>query len=106
MDLGEVPNVGRTRKVSMTISYGLSFKLPVLEKSRATERGSLIEEMTNAINLERVGTKYKPMTLRAVAVKIGHIETKDLYYLLSICNDSKNRCGSFSKCFFGSLKSR
>lgn len=80
------------------------YQLPT--KTRNTERGSLIEEMTNAINLERVGTKYKPLSLRAVAVKVGHIETKDLYYLKSICMDSKNRCGSFSKCFFGSLKTK
>lgn len=73
--------------------------------SRATERGELIREIMEAINAERIGTKYKPLTLRAVAVKVGHLkEISELTYMISICKDSKRRCGSFSKCFFGALK--
>lgn len=76
-----------------------------IQKTKITnERQFVIKQILEEINKERIGTKYKPMTGRGVAMKVSHIPTKDLYYLLSICKDSKNRCGSFSKCFFGSLK--
>lgn len=89
-------------KLDMDATLFAKYQTPV--KSRATERGELIRIMTEAINEERKGTKYKPLTLRAIAVKIGHIETKDLYYLLSICKAEKLRGGSFGKVFFGSIK--
>jgi hypothetical protein len=80
---------------------------PFIDKavSRVTERGLLLTEITDTINAERKGTKWKPVTIKQVAVKVGHLkEISDLTFLLSICKDSKRRCGSFSKCFYGSLK--
>lgn len=82
------------------------FVIPEFKKPKITnERQSVIKEFVDEINKERTGTKWKPITPRAVAVKLGHIkDIKDLYYFLSVCRDYKNRNGSFSKCFFGSLK--
>jgi len=72
-----------------------------------SERASLIKEFVEAINDEREGTKYLPMSAKAIACKVGHIkELEDLRFLLSISKDSKRRTGSFGKCFFGSLKVR
>lgn len=39
-----------------------------------------------------------------IAFKLSHIPTKDLYFLLSVCNDEKNRGRSFSWKFFSSIK--
>ncbi len=70
-----------------------------------SERADLIQQFTDEINKERVGTKYKPLSCRAVAVKLGHLkELGDLYYFMSVLKDYKNRNGSFSKGFFGMLK--
>ncbi len=69
------------------------------------DRQMIIKEMVCAINVERLGTKFKPITGRAVAMKVSHLKNiGDLFYLHSICKDYKNRHGHYSKCFFGSLK--
>lgn len=76
----------------------------VQKEKSLNERQSILKEMQDAINIERVNTKIKPITGRIIAMKVAHIPTKDLYYLNSICKDYRNRKGSFGKCFFGSLK--
>lgn len=91
------------------------FKIPTFTKKTITnERQAVIKEFVDEINKERP-SKYKDskgklkvldiIKPRAVAIKLGHIkDTKELYYFLSVCRDYKKRNGSFSKCFFGSLK--
>lgn len=69
-----------------------------------TERNLILKDILEIVNSERVNTKYKPLTGRALAIKTSHIPTKDLYYVLSVGKDYKNRKGSFSKFFFGSIK--
>ncbi len=68
------------------------------------ERQDILAQLLEEINRERIGTKWKPLTGRAIAIKVSHIPTKDLYYILSVGKDYKSRNGSFSKYFFGSLK--
>lgn len=76
------------------------------EKSKITsERQDILRQFQEEINKERIGTKYKPMTGRGIAMKLAHVKDKHtLYYFLSECKDYKNRNGSFSKYFFGRLK--
>jgi hypothetical protein len=79
-------------------------ELPHYEIKESTirdERPHLISQFVEGINRERVGTKYKPMTPRAVAIKLSHIKEKsDLYYFLKRCEEGD----SFGKVFFGALK--
>lgn len=77
-------------------------------KSRIkSERASIVSEFVQEINKERIGSKYKPVTGRMIAVKLSHLKDNGtLYYFLSVCRDYKNRGGAFSKCFWGSLKVR
>lgn len=84
-------------------AIGLFLNIPV-QKKVLNERQELIQRIQCAINVERVGTKYKPVTGRAVAMKVAHIPTTDLYYLDSICRDAKNRGKKYGFVFFGSLK--
>jgi hypothetical protein len=76
------------------------------EKSRITnERQSILKEFVDEINKEREGSKWKPITGRAVAMKLQLLKTnQDLYAYLSECRDYKNRNGSFGKRFFGGSK--
>lgn len=68
-----------------------------------SERADLIRQFTDGINAERVGTKWKPVSPRGVAIKLGHIKSKsDLYYFLKKCQNAE----SFGKMFFGCLKAR
>ncbi len=49
----------------------------------------------------------KPFTASYIAFRLSHVkDLSDLYYFLSICKDSKNKTGSFSKTFFGALKTK
>jgi len=67
-------------------------------------RQELLKDIVENINIEREGTKYKKISAKIVAIKCSHLKEKDLEYFISICKDYKNRKGSFSKCFWGSLK--
>ena len=80
---------------------------------RVSKRSLIIEEFVKEINKERPytytningkKTKVGLITGKAVALKVSHLQENDLFYFLSVCKDYKNRNGSFSKCFFGSLK--
>ena len=75
-------------------------------RSKDTERGQLLTEMLQIVNFERLGTKYPQMNIKVLGVKLGHIPTKDLYYIKSVGLDYKNRNGSFSKYLWGSLKTK
>ena len=65
-------------------------------------RFKILDILHKRINEERKGTKYKPLTVRAIAVKTAHLSLEDLDYLLKRCQQSSN----FSKVFFGSLRVR
>ncbi len=89
--------------------YGIEFKTYV--KSRATERGDLLKEFMEAINISRKGTKFKKVGMGYVASKVGHIKKiEDLYYFASVCRDAGNRnrngdyYNGFCKRFFWELR--
>lgn len=91
------------------ISIGAQLQMfDTTQKSRITnERQDIIRQFLEALNLERIGSKYKPLTGRAVAMKVSHLKDNGtLYHFLSCCKDYKSRNGSFSKYFFGALKVR
>ena len=73
----------------------------VKHKSQCDE---LIYEFMEEINKER--GKRKPLSFMGVKMKLIAIKNNEqaLYEFLNRCKDYKNRNGSFSKCFFGSLK--
>ena len=70
-----------------------------------SERAGVIQQFVEELNSERIGTKYKLLTGKVIAIKLSHLKLQDLYTFLSLCRDYKNRQKSFSKYFFGALKS-
>jgi hypothetical protein len=71
------------------------------------QRQLVIKDFLDEINAERVGTKFPQIVgdrIPIFCMKVSHLSQFDLVAFLSICRDSKRRTGSFSKCFFGSLK--
>lgn len=83
------------------------------ESNIVNKRQSIIKQFVDEINQERPcsyknaqGKKItlKPVTGKYIAIKLSHLTEFDLTYFLSECKDYKNRNGSFSKRFFGSLK--
>lgn len=63
-------------------------------------RHKILDEMLKLINRDREGTKYKQLTMKAVAVKTSHLGIDDMGYLLKRMQQSSYP----GKVFFGSLK--
>ena len=77
-------------------------KLQKQKKDRkiTSERQELIQHFVDKINLERVGTKFKPVIWRQINGLVAHVKVSDLYWFYKECENAP----SFSKKFFGVLK--
>lgn len=82
-------------------------------ENKVNKRALIIQQFVDEINKERPCTFIKNgkktrlglITARAVAIKLSHVKSEfDLLFFLSECKDYRNRTGSFSKRFFGSLR--
>lgn len=97
------------------------YKLPELKKGRViSKRGMVIQAIIDMINLERP-TKYKkgdklvelkqiksPIEKRAIAIKVSHLNDAELEWVYGTGREYKNKSdkNTFSKFFFGSLKTK
>lgn len=89
----------------MEISTNYLAKFEKSEKKKInSERAEILCQILAGINDERIGTKWKPISGRLLAIRLSHIPTKDLYFLLSQGKDYKARNGSFGKFLWGSIK--
>ena len=70
-----------------------------LTKSRETERGELMRYFRRKLNIGRLRDGLAPITMSRMGKILEKIPTKDLYYLKSVCDKSKN----FSKRFWWEL---
>jgi len=79
----------------------LKITLPVKQDTVNTFRESLIQRLTDGINKSRKGTKYKPTTEKAIALRIN----KNPFFkgrtdhLLALVNHCESK-GCYSKFFF------
>lgn len=70
-----------------------------MKKQTGTERGELFKYFITKLNPPRIAKGFRPLTYPRMGKLLQGIETKDLYYLKTICEDSKN----FSARFFWEL---
>lgn len=70
-----------------------------LEKDRRTERGELMRYFCGQLNPSRRQEGLPAITMSRMGKLLEAIPTKDLYYLKSVCYQSKN----FSKKFWYEL---
>lgn len=70
------------------------------QAGKATERGELMEYFLKNLNSARVRDGLPPMTMGRMGRLLVAIPTKDLYYLKSVCDQSKD----FSKKFWWEIK--
>jgi hypothetical protein len=84
-----------------SISQLIQERQPVKVKS---ERAELVKFFVEKLK-DKQG---KPFPARRIAVALGHIPTKDIYYIISIFKDTEKRRGLIgaSKEFWFSIKSR
>lgn len=73
-------------------------------KGPRNERDELLDFFYE--NLKDAWRKYskKQLTKAYVAIRISHLQVRDLHYIKSICLDGERRGTPFSKVFWGSLK--
>jgi hypothetical protein len=71
----------------------------VMQKSRETERGELMQYFRQRLNMDRTKDGYPPISMGRMGGMLAKIPTKDLYYLKKVCDDAK----SFSKKFWWEL---
>ncbi len=85
----------------MQIDFDIGrFKVAKDTKKIRSEHDDIIQRFTDGINACRVNTKYKPLSCRAVAVKVSVLKGFDLKWFLRECE----KADSFSRYFFGCLK--
>jgi hypothetical protein len=97
----------------MELSLFSKYEVFTPNNKKVHTRNELLKQFEEEINKERPCTykdkngktkKLGKVTGKAIAIKVGHLSEFDLTFFLSECRDYKNRNGSFSKRFFGSLK--
>lgn len=77
----------------------LNFK--VEETTKATsQRAETIERFLKRLNKDRENTPFKPLTARAVAIKLSHLDQWDLDIFYKQCEQANH----FSKHFWWALK--
>ena len=71
--------------------------------TKLNKRQDLIKMFVDKINAQRVGTKYRPVTGRGIAMKLAHVKTNDLYQFYRSCEENTGKTG-FSGAFYSKLK--
>jgi hypothetical protein len=69
---------------------------PAQRRERMTERGEMMEYFRTKLNASRIEDGLAPLSMPRMGKILEAIPTKDLYYLKSVCEQSKH----FSKKFW------
>ncbi len=75
-----------------------------IKAGRQTERGDLCDQILTRLNPARVGAGYKPMTHGRLAYLLTGIPTKDLYALISRCDEASHRGFPWNAIFWKEIK--
>lgn len=70
------------------------------KKEKITERGELMKYFMDALNVSRRRDGLPPLTMPRMGRLLVAIPTKDLYYLKTVCEQSRD----FSKKFWWEIK--
>lgn len=70
------------------MEVALFSKYNLAGKSKKTERGELMKELMENLNLGRVGTIYKPLTMPRMGKLLEKIPTDALYTLIAKCKEA------------------
>ncbi len=73
---------------------------PRSKREKATERGELMKYFMVQLNVSRLRDGIPPLTMPRMGRLLVAIPTKDLYYLKTVCDQSKD----FSKKFWWEIK--
>jgi hypothetical protein len=82
--------------------FGKYQKVP--DKRHRSERGDLLETFLLRLNPCRKAKGYQPISHGRLAYLLTGIPTKDLYALLSRCNNAERRGYSWGAIFFKEIR--
>jgi hypothetical protein len=71
---------------------------------RSTERGDIFDTILSRLNPSRTKKKLPPITYGRLAYLLTDIPTKDLYVLISKCNDAERRGFPWSAIFWKEIR--
>jgi len=83
--------------------FGKRASLP--KKTHHSERGDLYDTLLSRLNPSRIKGGYRPLTHGRLAYLLTGIPTKDLYALLSNCDDAERRGFPWSAIFWKEIRS-
>jgi hypothetical protein len=70
------------------------------KQTRQTERGELYDQILTRLNPSRTKAGYKPLGHARLAYLLAGIPTKDLYALISRCDEAERRGYPWSAIFW------
>lgn len=71
---------------------------------RQTERGDLLDTILSRLNPPRLRKGFRPMNYGRLAYLLTGIPTKDLYVLISKCDDAERRGYAWGAIFFKEIR--
>jgi hypothetical protein len=74
------------------------------KKSRPTERGDLFDTILSHLNPPRAQKKLRPVTHKRLGFQLAGIPTKDIYSLISKCDDAQRRGVAWSAAFWVEIR--
>lgn len=82
----------------------ISNLIKIPERKKTSERAEAIKYFVENLR----NKNNKPFPAKMIAIKLSHLEVKDIYYMQSLYKDIQNRRGNEAaqKWFFWSLKSK
>lgn len=76
------------------------------QKSKITERGELMTYFCKELNKGRKEKGLKDMSIKRMAFILTGIDTKDLYYIKSVCDDWASENKPWGSLFWTLLKNK
>ena len=74
------------------------------KRRRQTERQELFDRILSRLNPSRIKGGYKPLTHSRLGYLLTAIPTKDLYALISKCDDAERRDVPWSAAFWTEIR--
>jgi len=74
------------------------------KKTHVTERGDLFDTILTHLNPPRARKKMRPITHKRLGFLLAGIPTKDIYSLISKCDDAQRRGVAWSAAFWTEIR--
>lgn len=79
-------------------------RVPLPKPRRVTERGQLFDTILSRLNPSRAKKGLPPLTYKRLGFLLTSIPTKDLYALISKCDDAERRGYPWGAIFYKEIK--